>query len=249
MKNNILGLLFSLISLSVFADFQNNAFYGHWLLKSYADDLLVKKSTYELQERTGRMTEFVFGESLQDSVWVCYNNSEGAKYRVKFQGNNKAVFEAMNEKYELTMDNTGTPKVLHCKSRDSDYNEDFIFIEAQGTDFVAVNKWVNSNMLSGGYAPSIERGMRVRGEMSVSVWFNPDGTVTGIPGYDRYEIVTHFDDIADFDVLKVYNSKTKKYQWLGWEVTNNRLVLYSLTEGREYQFSKDEIFLQLEKRE
>ena len=194
-------LLLSVIFLPIFVSAQNEAFYGHWLLQKYADQVLAQKSTFELQERTGRMTELVFSANLKDSVWVCYNNTEGAKYRLKSSGGNKATFEAMNEKYELTFNTNKTPKQINCKGKDG-YEESFIFVETDEEGFAAVNKWVNANMLSGSYAPSVERGMRVRGELSTSVWFNADGTVIGIPGYDKYEIVTHFDDIADFDVSK-----------------------------------------------
>ncbi|MBX7243565.1 MAG: hypothetical protein K1X92_17635 [Bacteroidia bacterium] len=248
LKKSLSVLVLILLVIPVFADFQNDAFNGHWLLKSYADQLLLQKSTYETQERTGRMTELVFSKTLKDTVWVCYNNSEGAKYRVKFSGNNKAVFEAMNEKYELVLgENSGT-RQLTCKGKDG-YEEIFIFVDTQEEGFAAVNKWVNFNMLSGGYAPSIEMGMRLRGELNTSVWFKSDGTVMGIPGFDKYEILTHFDDIADFDVLKIYNSQSGKMEWLGWEAKSNRLILYKLIPADEYQFKKDEIFLQLERKE
>lgn len=241
---------FFLLFQSLFAQDPHQLFYGHWIKKAYIDNLIAKKSAYQMQEYTGNITEIIFTKALGDSVLISFQNSEGGKYPVFFTSDNEAFIElSKTENFTLVIEKA-EKKAREMTYKNSEGGEEkFLFLNGEDTDFNGIHRWVNKNLLSGGYATSIEMGMRLRGIQDASVWFNMDGTVIGIPGFDKYEILTHFDDISDFDMIKLINSQTNKTQWKGWEMKTNRLVLYNLEKGEDYQYKKGTIYKQLERKQ
>lgn len=250
MKKNLFSYFcFFLLASSLFAQDPHQLFYGHWIKKSYVNNLMTKKSTFLLQEHTGEITEMVINKTLGDTILVCFGNSEGAKYPLNYMGNNQAFFEiSPSDNISMTVEKEDKSAREIAFTSTNGSVERFIFMYVEGNDFNAVHTWVNQNMLTGNYSTSVEMGMRLRGPQDASVWFNTDGTLTGIPGFDKYEILTHFDDIANFDVVKLMNSQTEKVVWKGWESKNNRLILYNLVPSDDYIYKKDKIYKQLERK-
>lgn len=252
MKYFALLLLFATTTLSAQNALQlPKDYYGHWLLKSYSEDLLKHKSAYKLQKNVGLITEFIFDASLKDSVMANFNNVEGGIYALKAEENEEwsCVVGENGETYQFfIVKQPDSSKILYCKGSNGTFR-DYIFLEGKEKRFNALQTFVQQQLFAGGYAKSVEMNMRLKNATEVSVRFKPNGDVEGITDYDRYEILTNFDDISNFDIVKLYNSETQDFVWKGWEMKANRLTLYDLTDGEEYEYKKGVIFLQLERKE
>lgn len=252
MKYIALLLLFFATSLSAQSSFKvPKAYFGHWLLKSYAEDLLKNKSAYKLQSKVGLITELVFAPSLKDSVMVNFNNVEGGLFALKEEENNElsCVVNERGETFQFfIVKQPDSTKILYSKGSNGTFR-DYIFFEGTEKRFNAVQTFVHQQLFAGGYAKSVEMNTRLKNANEVSVRFKPNGFVEGIAGFDRYEILTVFDDIANFDVIKLYNSQNRDFDWKAWEMKGNKLTFYDLTDGEEYTYKKGVIFLQLERKE
>lgn len=248
MRNYILLLLLS-VSLSVSAQINRASFWGHWLKKSYLDNVLTKRSVYHAQKFTGEVTEIIFAKALGDTVWICYDNVEGVKYPYKFVSETAVVVKLDNgSSVRLSLGRTDNNQIeLTYMDEGNNVLEGFVYHENPDLEFNSLHKWVNHKLLAGAYALSIEDGQRLRGPQEVSVRFLEDGTLMGVPGYNRYEIMTYFDNFANFDVVRFYNTQSGESVWRGWEVKNNRLLLYSLKRDDEFKHKRDFIIKQLER--
>lgn len=252
MKYYSLLLLFFATTLSAQTTFKvPKEYFGHWLLKSYAEDLLKNKSAYKLQSKVGLMTEIIFSPSLKDSLMINFNNVEGGIYGLKEEENNEmsCVVGEKGETFQFfCIKQPDSSKILYCKGSNGTFR-DYIYFEGNEKRFNSVQTFVHQQLFAGGYVKSVEMNMRIKNANDVSVRFKPNGFVEGIAGYDRYEILTTFDDIANFDIIKLYDSQTHDFEWKGWEMKGNRLILFDLTDGEQYTYKKGVIFLQLERKE
>lgn len=247
-RTYLLTLLSFFLLSSAFAgdiNLLHQSFYGHWLLKKYALDILASKSIYNVTSGVG-ITEFIITPQLKDSMWVSFNNAEAGKYPFTFVDDQTVVLRvSKKETYQLKLITNGQNKTELSVSGVNGYNENFVFLPGTHQSFNSVARLVNQKLISGSYATAVQMGMRMRGPSTENVKFLPNGQVTGISGFDRYEVITELSDMADFDLIRMVNSQTGDVIYKGWESKNNKLVLYDLSEGNFYQFKKDKVFLQL----
>jgi hypothetical protein len=252
MKYFALLLLFLANTLSAQPSFNvPKEYFGHWLLKSYADDLLKHKSAYKLQSKADLITEFIFSPSFKDSVMVNFNNVEGGIYALKEEENKElsCVVGEKGETYQFfIVKQPDSSKTLYCKGSNGSFR-DYLFFDGTAKRFNAVQTFVHQQLFAGGYSKAIEMNTRLKNANEVAVHFKSNGFLEGIEGYDRYEILTVFDDIANFDIIKLYDSRKRNFVWKGWEMKGNRLTLYDLTDGEQYTYKKGVIFLQLDRKE
>ncbi len=248
MKKTTLFLFIFLSTLAISAQSVAKSYYGHWLLQSYAQNLLKTKSAYTAQTRAAEVTEFIFAEAIGDSVMICFNNIEGGRFPVTVYPNHLefATFEGGN-KYRVELNTQGNEPKLVLTAPDGS-KEVYMFFEGQELEFDAVQRWVNAHVLSDSYAPEIENGARMRGLNDNAVSFKPDGELLGVPGFDSYEVVTRFDEVVNFDVIKFINSRTGHEEFKAWQIRKNKLYIYNLEENTEdYGYKKGKLFLKLDK--
>ncbi len=247
MKKTILVAAILLFTFAATAQTALNKYYGHWLLQSYAQNLLKTKSAYIAQSRAAEVTEFIFAQALGDSVMVCFNNIEGGRFPVSVYPNHiefRTFETGPIYRVELNTQNT-EPKVIFTAPDGS--KEAYMYFEGQELVFDAVQRWVNSHVLSDRYAQEIDNGARMRG-LGVDVAFNSDGVLKGVPGFDSYEVVTRFDEVLNFDVIKLINSNTGHEELKAWQIRKNKLYIYNLEENTEdYGYKKGKLFLKLDK--
>lgn len=247
MKKAILLPSILLFALTIMAQSVPKTYYGHWLLQSYAQNLLKTKSAYTAQNRAAEVTEFIFAQALNDSIMVCFNNVEGGRFPViVYPSHIEFVTFEGGAKYrvELTSQN-GEPKLLFTAPDGS--KEVYMYFEGQELEFDAVQRWVNSHVLSDRYAPEIENGARMRG-LNEAVAFKADGVLEGVPGFDSYEVITRFDEVMEFDVIKLINTRTGYEELKAWQIRRNKLYIYNLEENTEdYGYKKGKLFLKLDK--
>ncbi|MFN0203535.1 MAG: hypothetical protein ACKVTZ_18560 [Bacteroidia bacterium] len=229
-----------------FAQTSPSAFHGHWLSRNYVEALLKTQSPYKIQGKFEAMTEFVFLPELKDSVMINFEDSEGATYPIMFTSATAAYAinafskERLDFEIKTVMD---TVKVLTCYDSQGQATE-YLYFQGKEKAFTGVKNLLNEVLFAGSYRKFMEMNVRTRGLEQVKFYTN--GKIEGLVGFDRYEVLTHFDDIANFDVMKLTNSKNKQSLWKGWEIKGNKLIIYDLEKGEEYDYKKAEIFLQLD---
>lgn len=214
--------------------------YGNWVYEGYIDKLNETQSPYQSRNAFNNISELVFADKQNDSVLIIYGNHEGAykKYNITPEGK----INIGNNEFMLKLrafQNTKTLTLMNKKGG----NETFTYMPTTSENrHHAIHYLVKSLLFAGTYEivndPKAQAGQK-------TVTFKKNGLIKGMKNYNFYEVLTDYDDIANFDIMQLKQAEDKKGTWYGWKKENNILTIYNLKKGDDYQYKKGNTFLKL----
>jgi hypothetical protein len=211
-----------------------NPLYGNWITIDFCSGAAEYGSVLTAMNNRHKpyAYAFTFNDNNRDSI-TCYNGIETWKRRIRFEAdtlvevldarNGKSVFLSYSPSgnqditlFDGTMGRSTTNRMI--KSADS-----------QKTGYEAFQIALNHNLMGGNFVSV--------GKSSGKVVFLPTGEVSGLEGYDHYEICTGGDCFIaaqTSDVIMLSNTKTQSLpKYFGFKFENERssLTISELTDA------------------
>lgn len=220
---------------------------GTWGLTNYFDTILAHReiARFYMQEPA----QFGILAQIQADTLFYYGSLHQPVYRIQSKsdsllgiiGNSRNTFLLIQAPpYLKLVTKTGSDSsvFLYRKRNDLSYftkeNLDFWGIGRNVTDYF------NANLLAGSYG--------LKGQ-SRKVTFEPNGTISGLPAYDKFEVDNYFGTHHPFynkDVVRLHKTDSSGWKWYNWVFSGDDLTLTEfvpelMEEGGEYRGREDTV--------
>lgn len=216
-KIPVLFFLFVLLLGCNYEKYRYSFFEGNWVLLNYLDSAQKYRSLQHNQQQP--MVEIILKRHI-DSITFVYNNLERISYPYEAITSNSIRIPHFEKEQPLTL---FMNEYAYYLSYDKDSIR-YVFVRPDdrlidSTSNTSTLRVVHSLVLGGIY--------KMEGR-EIPVQFYTDGSITGLPNYQYYEVCTGGDcqSFYEGDIFSI--SKNGQADWYTWEWEGKNLRIYSL---------------------
>ncbi|RJP68942.1 MAG: hypothetical protein C4539_08390 [Ignavibacteriales bacterium] len=190
-----------------------------WIWEDLYSSLAEGKTPKELDSLFFGLRQIYFDKNSSEALFTSAMESWQMKISEETGNNMILTGHAGKEKAELKLirlDNKYKLQVKHLST-----GMTFVPLPEKYNHKNGLAYFVNDTYLSGKYTSVEDTTMLIR--------FNTDGTVTGIPGYDKYSIPVMCPECPrNVNIIHFRNTEKKESTVFIWERDEGKIVLYKL---------------------
>lgn len=203
---------------------------GTWALTNYFDSIIVNKQLAKF--RLQRPTWFAILLEIKNDSIKTYGSIDYDEHLINIKNDTLTILSPSisDDKWYLIVKDQKLVLVQYPNSEENDSN---VYIYKKRTDlnyFTKKNKdfFVIGENTTNYFNKHLFAGKYVNEKTNQIVEFKNNGKLTGINGFDSYEVRNYFGTLhphKNLDVVTFFNTKTNDYKQYNWVFSNKELTL------------------------